>query len=218
MKNNLQLIDLYLQEKMQICKVIDRNSIIKIFQKVLNTYKKNGFVYLMANGGPAGIIDNVAADLRLHPFVNENKSKVINNIKKLKVASLIESSGTLTGISNDNGFENVFLEQLKNYVYDPKLNKNDTLISFSGSGNSENIIRAIKFAKKNKVYTICISGRGGGKAKKISDLCVLVPGTSKFPGQTGKNDNNFHIEDFQTTIMHMVVGLLKKYVNEKKKV
>ena len=54
--------------------------------------------------------------------------------------------------------------------------------------------------------------------QKISDLCVLVPGTSKFPGQTGKNDNNFHIEDFQTTIMHMVVGLLKKYVNEKKKV
>ena len=218
MKKNLQLINLYLEEKMQICKVIEQNSINKIFQKVVNTYEKNGFVYLMANGGPAGIIDNVATDLRLHPFVQEDKSKIIKNIKRLKVASLIESSGTLTSISNDVGFENIFIKQKKNYVYDPKYNKNDILISFSGSGNSENVIRAIKYAKKNKVYTVCISGRGGGQLKKISDLCVLVPGTSRFPGQTGKNDNNFHIEDFQTSIMHMVVGLLKKYIDDKKKV
>ena len=218
MKKNLQLIELYLQEKKQICKAIDINSINKIFQKVLNTYKKNGFVYLMANGGPAGIIDSVSTDLRLHPFVQEDKSKIIKDIKKLKVASLIESPGTITGISNDIGFENVFIEQLKNYVYHPKYNKNDVLISFSGSGNSENIIRAINYAKKNKVYTVCISGRGGGRIKKISDLCVLVPGSSKFPGQTGKNDNNFHIEDFQTSIMHMVTGLLKKYIDDKKKV
>ena len=58
------------------------------------------------------------------------------------------------------------------------------------------------------------SGRSGGKAKKISDLCTIIPGTSKFPGQIGKNDNNFHIEDFQTSIIHIVTGLFKKYIND----
>ena len=54
-------------------------------------------------------------------------------------------------------------------------------------------------------------------AKKISDLCLIIPGKSKFPGQIGKNDNNFHIEDFQTSIMHIVTGLLKNYVSKNQK-
>ena len=59
------------------------------------------------------------------------------------------------------------------------------------------------------------SSRSGGKAKKISDLCIIIPGTSKFPGQVGKNDNNFHIEDIQNSISHVLVGLLKEYVQNK---
>ena len=108
-----------------------------------------------------------------------------------------------------------FLSNWKTIYIQKKTNKNDTLIAFSGSGNSENIIRAIELAKKFNIYTITISGRDGGKAKNISDLCIVIPGTSKFPGQIGKNDNNFHIEDFQTSIIHIVTGLFKKYINDK---
>ena len=216
MKPN-NLIKLYFREKVLIAQNINIKQIQIIFKKIVNTYNKNGNLYLMANGGPAGLIDNAATDLRFHPFVEDDKSKKINIKKKIKVISLIESPGALTGISNDLGFENVFSEQLKNYLYSKKINKNDTLIAFSGSGNSENIIRAIKLAKKFNVFTIAISGRSGGKAKKISDLCIIIPGTSKFPGQIGKNDNNFHIEDFQTSIMHIVTGLLKNYVSKNQK-
>jgi len=212
---NIKLIELYFKEKIKISKTINKQVIKKIFDKVINTYYKSGNIYLMANGGPAGLIDNVATDLRFHPFVADDKSVSLEKVRKLKVISLIESSGALTGISNDLGYENVFKEQLKNYVYDKKINKNDLLIAFSGSGNSKNIIKAIEYAKDYSVFTVCISGRSGGIAKKISDLCVLVPGSSKFPGQVGKNDNNFHIEDFQTSIMHIVTGLFKKYINDK---
>lgn len=214
MKAN-NLIKLYFKEKVLIAKKINTKQIEVIYKKIVNTYNKNGNLYLMANGGPAGLIDNAATDLRFHPFVQDDKSKKINIKKKIKVISLIESSGALTGISNDLGFENVFSEQLKNYLYSKKINKNDTLIAFSGSGNSENIIRAIELAKKFNVFTVTISGRSGGKAKTISDLCIIIPGTSKFPGQIGKNDNNFHIEDFQTSIIHIVTGLFKKYINDK---
>ena len=60
--------------------------------------------------------------------------------------------------------------------------------------------------------TCTVSGRGGGLAAKIVDIPIIVTGSSNFPGQTGKNDNNFHIEDFKNSVSHIVVGLLKKYV------
>ena len=69
----------------------------------------------------------------------------------------------------------------------------------SGSGNSPNVINAIDFAKTKSIKTSVISGRGGGKASKMVDHPIIVNGTSNFPGQTGKNDNNFHIEDFQNS-------------------
>jgi D-sedoheptulose 7-phosphate isomerase len=64
------------------------------------------------------------------------------------------------------------------------------------------------------VKTVCIAGRTGGKAKELADLCIIIPGSSRFPGQTGGNDNNFHIEDFQSSITHMVTGILKQKVME----
>ena len=63
--------------------------------------------------------------------------------------------------------------------------------------------------------SFCVSGRGGGKASKIADYALIIPGSSKFPGQTGKNDNNFHIEDIQNSVSHILVGLLKEYVQKK---
>ena len=93
---------------------------------------------------------------------------------------------------------------------------NDLLIVFSSSGNSQNMIEAIEFAKKYKVITCSVSGRGGGKASKLVNIPIIVPGNpSVFPGQTGKNDNNFHIEDLQNSISHILVGLLKEYVQKK---
>ena len=97
-----------------------------------------------------------------------------------------------------------------------KINKNDLLIVFSSSGNSQNMIEAINFVKKYNVKTSCVSGRGGGKASKIVDFPIVIPGKpSLFPGQTGKNDNNFHIEDIQNAISHVITGLLRKFVNKK---
>jgi len=213
MLDNIINIELYFSEKIKIYKKINFSKINKAFSMLKNTYKNDGTVYLMANGGSASIVEGFGVDLRTHPFVNDEKSQT-TSIRRLRVECLTESSGCLTGISNDIGFEFVFQEQLKNYLRSKKKNKNDLLISFSGSGNSQNIINAINFSKKFNVKSICVSGRGGGKASTISNLSIIIPGSSNFPGQTGKNDNNFHIEDIQNSISHILVGLLKKYVKK----
>ena len=207
-------INLYFSEKTKIYKKLNFKIIEKVFKALKNTYENDGQVFLMANGGSSAIAEGFAVDLRTHPFVNDDKSLTTSK-RRIKVECLTESSGCLTGISNDIGFDYVFEEQLKNYMRSKNKNKNDLLILFSGSGNSKNILNAINFSKKFGVKSFCVSGRGGGKASKITNYSLVVPGSSKFPGQIGKNDNNFHIEDIQNSISHILVGLLKEYVQKK---
>ena len=211
---SISKINLYFKEKSKIYQKLNLQVISKVFNQLKKTYNNDGQVFLMANGGSSSIAEGFAVDLRTHPFVDENKS-VTTMKRRIKVECLTESSGCLTGISNDIGFDFVFQEQLKNYMRSKTRNKNDLLIAFSGSGNSANIINAINFTKKYGVKSLCVSGRGGGKASKIVDYAIVIPGTSKFPGQTGKNDNNFHIEDIQNSVSHILVGLLKEYVQKK---
>ncbi len=212
MKNTTESdISLYFQEKATIAQKFSTTEISKLYKCVENTYINDGLIYILGNGGSASIAEGFCVDLRTHPFVKEDKS-ITTETRRLKVISLTESSGLLTGISNDIGFNNVFVEQMKNFVRVGKTNENSLLICLSGSGNSPNVINTIEFAKTKGIKTSVISGRGGGKASKIVDYPIIVNGTSNFPGQTGKNDNNFHIEDFQNSISHIIVGLLKKYV------
>ena len=213
-KNYLNLINLYFTEKKYVYDLINKSKIYELFQSVKKTYINDSNIYILANGGSSAIAEGFAIDLRTHPFVSEDKNKS-RDIRRIKVFCLTESSGMLTGISNDLGFENVFSEQLKNYLRSKKINRNDNLICLSSSGNSENVLNAIRFAKKFGVITSCIAGRGGGKACKIVDIPIIIKGSSKFPGQIGKNDNNFHIEDIQNSISHIITGLLKDYVSKK---
>tara|TARA_B100001057_G_C22860779_1_gene954420 strand:+ start:3225 stop:3869 length:645 start_codon:yes stop_codon:yes gene_type:complete len=208
---NKDFIDLYFEEKINLYQNIDRYLILKLYDLVKDVYLKSGYIFFAANGGPSGIVQNAVTDLRFHPFVSESKQES-TNLKKLKVIDFSESSGALTGISNDLGFENVFSEQLKNYL-DDKTNNNSLTIMFSGSGNSKNIVNLCKLSNNNGIKTFSITGRGGGELKKISKYCLNIEGSSNFPGQTGKNDNNFHIEDIQNSIIHIITGLLKNFVN-----
>ena len=219
MKNNksvqLNLIKSYFAEKTAIYKKLNFKEISDLVNQINLTYKNDGTLYIMGNGGSSGIAEGFSVDIRTHPFVSEDKNET-TNIRRPKVICLTESAGALTGISNDLGFGYVFSEQLKNFMRSKKINKNDLLIAFSSSGNSQNMIEAINFVKKYNVKTSCVSGRGGGKASKIVDFPIVIPGKpSLFPGQTGKNDNNFHIEDIQNAISHVITGLLKKFVTKK---
>lgn len=209
--SNSKDVNLYFKEKANIALDFKVDEIVRLYESVEKAYLNDGTVFILGNGGSASIAEGFCVDLRTHPFVKEDKS-ITTEIRRLKVISLTESSGLLTGISNDIGFENIFSEQMKNFTREPSANKNSLLICLSGSGNSPNVINAIEFSKLKSIKTCVISGRGGGKAATLVDIPIIVEGSSNFPGQTGKNDNNFHIEDFQNSISHIIVGLLKKHV------
>jgi D-sedoheptulose 7-phosphate isomerase len=183
----------------------------ELVEAVIHAYYVFARVFVMGNGGGAAAAEGFAADLSTHPFVPEDKTEHSGERSKLEVHCLSTSPSIITGISNDLRIEDIFVEQLMNY----RLTHNDVVIVLSGSGNSQNILLALDYAERHNCKTACISGRGGGAAARMVDYPIVIPGTSTFPGQTGSNDNNFHIEDFQVSISHIVTGLLKEFVNEK---
>ena len=150
--NDLHLVKLYFTEKAAIYKRLDFKRILDLVKQINNTYKKDGTLYVMGNGGSSGIAEGFSVDIRTHPFVSEDKNKSTNT-RRPKVICLTESAGALTGISNDLGFEHIFSEQLKNFMRSKMINKNDLLIAFSSSGNSQNMIEAIKYVRKYNVKT-----------------------------------------------------------------
>lgn len=204
------LISLYWNEQAAIAEQMKEQTenIALLVEMIIDAYEQDARVFTMANGGGASAAEGFAVDLKTHPFVSDDKKRTSWSYPKLEVHCLNESCGLITGISNDLGYEEIFVEQLKNYVLQPE----DLIIGFSGSGNSANILKAFKYASDYGARTVCISGRGGGRAARKVELSIVIPGTSTFPGQTGGNDNNFHIEDCQVSISHIVTGLLKERI------
>jgi len=208
--NTSKIVKLYFEEKIKLLNNLNLDAITQLAETVIDVYNNQGHVFTLGNGGGASVANGFAVDLRTHPFVSEDKTKSSSK-NRFVVVDLCESAGMITGISNDIGSDSIFAEQIKCWVNNKDSLKR-LLIAFSGSGNSRNVIEAINFSKKLGFVTSCISGRGGGMASKIVDIPIIIPGDSNFPGQTGKNNNNFHIEDTQVSVSHIIVGLLKMHV------
>ena len=120
-------------------------------------------------------------------MISKKKTKTKNH---LRVHSLTDNNSLLTAISNDTGYENVFVGQLNLYF-----KRGDCLLIFSASGNSKNLIRAANFVKKKNGKVIGILGFDGGKLKNLCDLCIHIP-TEK--GEYGP------VEDIQLILNHML--------------
>ena len=128
-------------------------------KKTIKTKKK---VFVCGNGGSAALANHYACD---HQKILYETNKI-----KPKILSLCANIPLISAISNDNGYEKIFVDQLK-YISNPL----DILIIISSSGKSKNIINALKWANKNKLITISFTGFDGGISKKISNYNVNVP-------------------------------------------
>jgi len=214
MKDNetKRLIQLYVDEKKKVLDNFPINKIVELTDLVWKTYLNGGTIYACGNGGSAAYVSNMLTDFSMHPFVSDDKSKPMPyNIPRLKVYHLVNEGATLTAILNDIGPNAIFSQQLINNG----ISDNDVLFGFSGSGNSANVIEAFNVAKRYGAKTVAITRGTGGKSKDLANHCIVIPGTSNFPGQIGSNDNNFHFEDSLSSIPHMITGILRQRINDK---
>lgn len=206
----LDTIKLYLDEQKSILEEFPVDLLEKAAYLLFETYDRGGTVYAMANGGNAGTMDHLYCDFKHHPFVTEDKGEQLpKSVKRLNYVNLCNSPAELTGLVNDLGIDNMYAGALAPFVC-----SKDLVMAYSGSGNSANVIKALEVAKEAGAMTFAMTKGDGGACKRLADVCIVVPGTSRFPGQTGKNDNNFHFEDAVLYSNSILVGLLKERVEK----
>lgn len=151
----------YIKSCVDTLQNVDVSLMDDAIKQIEKTWKAGKKIITMGNGGSA---------LTASHFINDwNKSVFLSTGRKFKGYSLTDNIGLIMSYANDISYEDVFLEQLKNIG-----NAGDLLIGISGSGNSENIIRAVQYAKENNITTIGLCGYDGGRLKGLVDYPVWI--------------------------------------------
>lgn len=180
------------------------------YQKVIDTlyycYKNKGTVYTMGCGGSASTATHFAADLA--------KTVIVKNKPGFKVMSLVDNIPLVSAWTNDKGWGSVFAGQLNAW-----LTKNDVIVGFSVHGGSQqgdsagawsqNLVSAMKLAKKRKAKIIGFAGFDGGAMKEMSDVSVIVPIDSETYGTP-------IIEAMHVVLNHSIIFDLKGRINNDK--
>lgn len=169
------------------------NEIAKALNILQAVYEHDGRIYVMGNGGSLAIATHWVSDFNKTVF-SHHLGKHTRRFQAIRVPS---TEAELTAWANDVGFNMIFAGPLKNYLQD-----NDVVVAVSSSGNSPNVVQAVKLAKKNHIPVIGLSGFRGGKLNKMADAKILV----KSP--TGEYEL---VESVHGVIMHMITLYFKDY-------
>ena len=135
---------------------------------IFDCYLRRKFVFVIGNGGSGSNASHFCEDmgkctLRREDFDNDAKPR-------LRILSLTDNTPYILAWANDEGFERVFVEQLKNLA-----SEGDLLVAISGSGNSPNVLRAVDWANRHSLMTFGCTGFDGGKLRSLAQRNLHVP-------------------------------------------
>lgn len=147
--------------------------------RVRMALEKGRKILICGNGGSAADSQHMAAEF-VGRFVKERQS--------LPALALTVDTSLLTAVGNDYGFDCVFSRQVEGLGQE-----GDVLIAISTSGNSANVVKAVKTAKEKGIYVIALTGENGGILAKESDLCLAVP-----------SQVTARIQEMHIMIIHMI--------------
>jgi D-sedoheptulose 7-phosphate isomerase len=135
-------------------------TIAAMAEAIIKSLKQSGRVYICGNGGSAADAQHIAGEI-VGRFQKERRA--------LPAVALSTDTSVITAIANDCGYENIFVRQVEAFV-----KKGDILWAISTSGNSPNIIAAVKTAKKKQAKVIAFTGRAKSKLEKLADICLCA--------------------------------------------
>ena len=175
----------YFEAHQRALAALPHDLINQIADELLTAYEAGRMVYLFGNGGSASLASHFACDLG-------KGTAYCNGGKRFRVLALTDNIPAMTAWANDSSYEDVFSEQLRNFVQ-----SQDIAFAISGSGNSGNVIRALQVAREAAATTIGISGFQGGKMKSLCDICLVVP-----------SDDMQVIEDLHLAMAHSIFRIV----------
>ncbi len=182
----MESVQNYITAVQQILERLPFELIDEVIGILQSARMKGRQVFIMGNGGSASTASHFVADLA--------KNTRQTGWPGFKVIGLADNIAILTAYANDEGYENVFAQQLANLIQ-----PNDIVIAISTSGNSPNVLKAIELANQVKAKTIGFTGFDGGKLGPMVDVHVHVP--SNIIEQ---------VEDIHLILEHMVIKALRE--------
>jgi len=189
--NTIGFIKNYFEYLSQVLEKIDKKEIEQFIEILIKARIDKSTIFFIGNGGSAATASHFANDISIG-------TRTLS--KPFRAISLCDNAAVVTAIANDDGYEEVFVQQLR-VLY----KKNDILVAISASGNSMNLIKAIEFAKENEIKTVGITAFDGGKLKQVADYNIHVP-TEK--GEYGP------AEDVHMILDHLIGAYLTRMVKE----
>lgn len=197
--DNKAAINLYLQELEHVIRRISREDIEMVIGLLYEAWRDGRQVFLAGNGGSASTATHFASDLA--KFTSEGSEK------RFRAVALTDNVPLVTALTNDLGWENVYVEQLKNLM-----REGDVLVVISvhgGSGTdkagpwSQNLLKAAKFVQDTGGGVIGLAGFDGGALKHTADACIVVP-----------IDSTPHVEGFHLVLTHLICARLRELIAE----
>ena len=147
----------YLERVCTEIRRLDPTQLETLSALIEDAYHAGRFVFICGNGGSGANASHLCEDLAkctLRDFENQ---------KRLKVLSLTDNTPAILAWGNDEGYDRIFVEQLKNLA-----SPGDVLLAISGSGNSPNILKAVEWANRQGLITVGITGFGGGRLRTMA--------------------------------------------------
>ena len=166
-------------------KSIDQDKVCRAAEAIIKSLNNGKKIFWCGNGGSASQANHLSAEL-----VGGMYQKKIQPFQSI---CLNVDTAFITAWSNDDSFDNIFVRQLEALG-----NNNDILILLSTSGNSQNIINAIKCAKSKGIKFISLTGNNGGKAKKLGGININV-----------KTDDTQRIQEMHILIGHILCDIVE---------
>ena len=190
----------YLSEVSQIAEGLDRKSIDEAIRILHEAWKEDRQIFVIGNGGSASTSTHFACDL--NKWVSDEADR------KFRAFALVDNIPLMSALTNDNGWGEVYVDQLRNFF-----RKGDVLVAISvhgGSGSdkagpwSQNLLRAVKYVKDNGGKVVGLSGFDGGVLKTAADACIVVPANS-----------TPHVEGMHLVLTHLMAEQLRALISAK---
>lgn len=185
--NTLDIVNKYISNLKLTLDNLDRDEIVPFNNLLEETRKNRKKVFIFGNGGSGSTASHFACDI--------NKGVSLGMQYRHRVIALTDNIPTMLAYSNDMGYEEVFVEQMKNFI-----EEGDIAIGISGSGNSENVIRAIEYANSLGNVTVGLTGFKGGKLRDIATMSV-----------NANIDDMQLSEDIHMILVHILMKTLSQY-------
>ena len=159
MNDSHKTIHSYLNLVQETITKFDHVQLDKAVEAFMRVHREGKTIYVMGNGGSAATATHIAGDMV--------KGASFGLEKRFRVMSLSDNMTAIMAIANDVSYDDIFVEQLKNFIQ-----PGDLVLGISGSGNSKNVVKSLELAKSKGVQTIAFCGYKGGKISELADIVI----------------------------------------------